>query len=101
MISVEEKIKEIEMCIEANPNYQSGLYRKLKGEILPGSMKYKVKDEEWEGNIFAGKDIVDAVKDGWWDSYEELPNALKDKKGSTSTGAVEIEKEKPIRNLAT
>jgi len=89
MMSVEEKIKEVEMCIEVNPNYQSGLYRKLKGEILPGSTKYKVKDEEWEGNIFGGKDIVDALKDGWWDCFEEAPNSSKAEKG------------KAIRNLAT
>lgn len=92
MMSLEEKIKEVEMFIVDDSNYQSGLYRKIKGEMLPGSNKYKANGEDWEGNIFAGKDVVAAVKDGWWDCFEEAPNSSEKEKNSASSGAVTMDK---------
>jgi len=66
----DEKIDEIEEKIKANPNYKCGLYRRFTGNMLKGSTKYKVNGKEYEGNIFAGEAIVEAIIDGWWDSWE-------------------------------
>ena len=71
MIFSDRQIEKMHKEVIENPNRRAWMYRALVNgaELTEGCVKTTSNGVTWEGKVFMGMDLVEAMKDGWQDDF--------------------------------
>ena len=69
MIFSDREIEKTELEVTRNPKTRAYMYRIASDVLTEGCQRFKANGASWEGKIFMGMDLVEAMKTGWQDDF--------------------------------